>query len=427
MIGNLISTTAARLLIALGNLAILIIATRYIGAAGIGTVSLLILGISINQMVSSFVGGSVLVYLVPRHALLPLLLPSAIWAIFVSFTVSWVLKLFGLVPTELFIHLIGLSLLQAGLTISQNVLLGKEKVLLFNAIALLQTATMLSAIIVLMAGMHHHTVMAYVKGLYASFSLAMLSSSFFMLKYVKKARLIEPGLIRQLFRFGGYLQSASLMQLFNYRLSYYIIEKSFNRATLGLFSIGVQVAESLWIVSRSIAMVQYSRISNSNDPVANSKLTIDFIKLTTIITLSMLAILLILPASFFTFIFSRGFEQVTAVLLSLSPGILAVAVSNMFSHYFSGSGQPWHNTISSGIGLVFTVILGFSLIPVMGVTGAGLTASVAYLSGMLYQIVVFKRATGTSLRNFIPRPQELSAAWSILKHSISSKDKRARQ
>lgn len=427
MISKLISTTAARLLIALGNLAILIIATRYIGAAGIGTVSLLILGISINQMVSSFVGGSVLVYLVPRHALLPLLLPSGIWAIFVSFTGSLLLKLFGLVPAELFVHLIGLSLLQAGLTISQNVLLGKEKVLHFNAIALLQTITMLLTILTLMAGWHHHTVMAYVTGLYASFSLAMLSSSLLMLRYVKKAKLIEPGLIRQLFRFGGYLQSASLMQLFNYRLSYYIIEKTFNRATLGLFSIGVQVAESLWIVSRSIAMVQYSRISNSSDAVANSKLTIDFIKLTAIITLSMLMVLLILPSSFFTFIFSSGFEHVTAVLLSLSPGILAVAISNMFSHYFSGSGQPWHNTISSGIGLVFTVILGFSLIPVMGVTGAGLTASVAYLSGMLYQIVVFKRATGTSLRNFIPRPQELSAAWSILKHSISSKDKRARQ
>lgn len=427
MIGKLISTTAARLLIAMGNLAILIISTRYIGAAGIGTVSLLILGISINQMVSSFVGGSVLVYLVPRHALLPLLLPSVIWVICVSFAGSFLLRLFGLVPAELFIHLIGLSLLQGGLTISQNVLLGKEKVIQFNAIALLQTSTMFLSVLVLMAGLHHHTVMAYVGGLYASFGLAMLSSSLMTLRYVKKAKLFEPELIRQLFRFGGYLQSASLMQLFNYRLSYYIIEKTFDRATLGLFSIGVQVAESLWIVSRSIAMVQYSRIANSTDSGANSRLTIDFIKLTAIITLSMLVVLLILPSSFFTFIFSRGFEHVTVVLLSLSPGILAVAISNMFSHYFSGSGQPWHNTISSGIGLFFTVILGFTLIPVMGVTGAGITASVAYLAGMVYQFVVFKRTTCMPVRAFIPLPGELRAAWNVLKQALLLKDKGRRQ
>ncbi|MDD3743187.1 MAG: hypothetical protein PHX54_06140, partial [Lentimicrobiaceae bacterium] len=231
MISKLISTTAARLMIALGNLAILIVATRYIGAAGIGTVSLLILGISINQMVSSFVGGSVLVYLVPRHALLPLLVPSVLWAIVVSFTGSWLLGFSGLVPEELFIHLVRLSLMQAGLTISQNVLLGKEKVIHFNAIALLQTLSMLLTILMLMGGWQRHNVMAYVTGLYVSFGLALLISLVFTLRYIQRAKLIEPVLIRQLFRFGGYLQSASLMQLFNYRLSYYIIEKTFNRAT----------------------------------------------------------------------------------------------------------------------------------------------------------------------------------------------------
>lgn len=425
MINKLISTTAARLLIALGNLMILVIATRYIGAAGIGTVSLLILGISINQMVSSFVGGSVLVYLVPRHPLLSLLLPSWVWGAFTSVSGSLILKLFGLVPDELFIHLMGLSLLQATLTISQNVLLGKEKIFLFNAVALLQTLSMFASVLVLMALLQRHTVMAYVSSLYISFALAMIISNLITLPYLKKAKIFDPQLLRQLFRFGGYLQSASIMQLFNYRLSYYIIEKTFDRATLGLFSIGVQVAESLWIVSRSIAMVQYSRISNSDNEGANSKLTIDFIKLTSILTLAMLLLLLLLPASFFTFIFSSGFEKVTIVILSLSPGILAVAISNMFSHYFSGSGQPWHNTISSGIGLVFTVILGFTLIPAMGVTGAGITASAAYAAGMLYQFFIFKRMTGSLFSDFVPHWSEVAEAWRLLKQMLPEKGKRA--
>jgi stage V sporulation protein B len=90
------------------------------------------------------------------------------------------------------------------------------------------------------------------------------------------------------------------------------------------------------------------------------------------------------------------------VILSLAGGILAVAISLMLSHYFSGSGKPWHNTISSGIGLVFTLVLGFTLIPMLGLTGAGVTASVAYTAGMLYQLFVFIRISGAKWRSVLP-------------------------
>jgi len=188
------------------------------------------------------------------------------------------------------------------------------------------------------------------------------------------------------------------MQLFNYRLSYYIIEKYFDRATLGVFSIGVQISESVWIISKSIAMVQYARIANSTDEAYAHRLTSDFIKITGLITVAILAVLLVLPAQFFVLIFKAGFSNVTEVILSLSPGILAVALSLMLSHYFSGSGKPWHNTISSGIGLVFTVGLGFTLIPVYGISGAGLTASAAYMAGMLYQLFIFIRRSPNGWR-----------------------------
>ncbi|MBK6962861.1 MAG: polysaccharide biosynthesis C-terminal domain-containing protein [Bacteroidales bacterium] len=394
MIRRIVSTTASRLLTALVNLAIVWLSARSLGAEGMGTISLIILGISINQMISALVGGSALVYLVPRHPLRQLLMPAWIWAIMVSAGGSLLLGLFDLVPAEYITDLFWISLLQSYFTINQNVLLGKEKVFHFNLMAVAQVLLVLLSLGILFVGFSIYTVKSYVTALYISYGIVFLISYLLIFKFIERQKWWSGRILKEAFRFGGYLQAASFMQLFNYRLSYYIIEKYFDRATLGVFSIGVQISESVWIISKSIAMVQYARIANSNDPVYSRDLTAAFIRITAVLTLIILGVLLLLPSGFFVLIFRSDFSGLHNVILSLSGGILAVAISLMLSHYFSGSGRPWHNTISSGIGLVFTLVLGFTLIPLLGITGAGITASVAYTAGMLYQLFVFIRISG---------------------------------
>lgn len=410
MIRKIISTTASRLLIALINLGVVWISARNLGAAGMGTISLFILGISINQIFSALLGGSVLVYLVPRKPLLQLLLPAWIWSILVSVTGSFALGFFSLVPPEYVWDLILISILQSLFSVNQNVLLGKEKVKHFNLLATLQSALVLSSLAILFLFREWISVDAYICSLYISFSAVFVISILLIYKHIDWEHWWDPSILKETFRFGGYLQAAGIMQLFNYRLSYYIIEKYFDRATLGVFSIGVQISESVWIISKSIAMVQYARIANSNDPVYTRDLTAAFIRITTLLTLAITGALLILPSSFFVLIFHSDFGNLHPVILSLSAGILAVAISLMLSHYFSGNGKPWHNTISSGIGLAFTLLLGFILIPQMGIIGAGITASVAYSAGMLYQLIIFliiSKANWKSIQPFNPDFKEL--------------------
>jgi len=424
MIHRIISTTASRLLIALVNLAVVWMAARSLGAEGMGTISLIILGISINQMVSALVGGSALVYLVPRHPLMQLLMPAWVWAVIVSAAGSLLLDWFSLVPHGFILDLFWISLLQSYFSINQNVLLGKEKVFHFNLMAVLQVVILLVSLVVLFAGFSMFSVRAYIIALYISFGCVFLISYSLIFKFIDRRQGWNWQILRETFRFGGYLQAAGFMQLFNYRLSYYIIEKYFDRATLGVFSIGVQISESVWIISKSIAMVQYARIANSRDPVYSRDLTAAFIRITTLLTLVILGFLLILPSGFFVLIFRSDFSNLHQVILSLSAGILAIAISLMLSHYFSGSGKPWHNTISSGVGLIFTLLLGFVLIPRMGITGAGITSSVAYTAGTVYQLIVFVRVSGAKWKSLQPFGKDYLKVLQLLKKETGLFDNR---
>lgn len=402
MIRNLLSTTASRLIIAIINLSIVWLTARYLGAGILGTIALIILAISIIQLVTAVMAGSSLVYQTSRHPISSLLMLAWLW-IFLSGIPVWIiLLLMNLIPEGYSTHVLVLSILGSIITVNQNIFLGKEKIDLFNGLAIVQSLIVLIVLSIMILYFKWLDTNAWVIAQYCSMILCALTGILISFSSIEELRMPGKKLIREAFRFGGYLQAASIMQLFNYRLSYYLIEKFFDRATLGVFSLGVQIAESVWIIAKSMAVLLYSRLSNNRDNEYSRSLTVNFIKVTIFVTVILIGIILLLPDKFYVFIFRSEFAEITTVIASLSIGILSVAVSLMFSHYFSGTGKPVHNTVSSGLGLFFTVLCGFTLIPIWGITGAGITASVSYLSSMLYQLVVFKKMTSVSLISFIP-------------------------
>lgn len=407
MIRNLLSTTASRVLIAMINLGIVWMSARYLGASAMGSISLIILGISIIQIITSVLAGSSIVYQASRHPLADLLTIAWIWILVAGIPVWLILSLANLIPREFTFDVLILSILGGVITVNQNVLLGKERVNAYNGMAVLQSLLVLLPLFLLLWVGKWMDVRAYVTAQYISMGSCTLIGTLMILPPIKSFRKPSMTLVKEAAGFGGYLQAASLMQLFNYRLSYYIIEKFYDRATLGVFSVGVQIAESVWIVAKSMAVLQYSRISNSRNNQYAIRLTVNFLKFTGLVTFVLIGMVLLLPQEFFVWIFRSDFSNITRVIASLSAGIMALALSLMFSHYFSGTGQPKHNTISSGIGLLFTVILGFTLIPRFGLTGAGFTASFSYLAGMLYQFFIFKKNTHVRWMDFVPGKKDV--------------------
>ena len=83
------------------------------------------------------------------------------------------------------------------------------------------------------------------------------------------------------------------------------------------------------------------------------------------------------------------------------------------SHFLSGTGRIAQNLIGSGLGMVATVILGWALVPVLGVQGAALTASVAYSTSLVYQLIVFLRLTKVPVGELLPHTGDVRKARSL--------------
>jgi O-antigen/teichoic acid export membrane protein len=400
MFKKIIGTIGAKVITTLLAMLIVVINARYLGASKVGTINLIIPAIMIINLVNNFVGGPALVYLLPRTDIMKLLVPSYLWAVISSAIVTVVLQLLSLIPEGFFVHVMILSFILSMYTINFLVLLGKENIRAYNTIALLQMFLQLLLVMAIFFLFNYREVMGYILALYASYIFAFIYSSILVIPLFRKADLtgMKP-VLKEIFRFGTVMQTGNIVQMLNYRASYYFLESFFSRAMVGIYAVGVQVSEGIWLVARSIAMVQYTRISNENDRKYAARLTLNLVKMTLLLTLVILGALLVLPTSVYTFIFGKEFYQVKLVMVSLTAGILLFSISIILSPFFSGIGKPRHNTIASLIGLVFTILLCILLIPRMGMVGAGLAASASYASAMIYQGIMFVRFTGITWRN----------------------------
>lgn len=421
MFNKIFFTFSTRFLAAILNFLIVVITAKYLGAENRGIISLIVLGITINLMVNNLIGGSALVYLVPRGSVFKLFVPSYIWAIVSSFVLTLVLRYFKLIPLDFSAHIFFLSLLQSLGSVNLTIFLGQEKIKLYNSISLLQTLLLFFSILGMFFILSNKSVSAYVYSLYIAFGFSFVASLTFILKELEITTLSDfKKTISDILKQSFFIQLANVIQILNYRLSYFILASQAGASVLGVYSTGVSVAESVWLIGKSIAMVQYARIANSNDINYSRALTIKLSKLSFLFTLAVVVPLVFLPSQFFRFVFGNEFGAIREVLIYLSVGVVSIGVSTIYVHYFSGIGKNYINTIASSAGFLLTLLFCLLLIPKYGLIGAAAGTSLSYLVTSVYLFIMFIKETGLKYSMLLLSREDFTSFKGELKELIKT-------
>jgi hypothetical protein len=168
MVKKILGTITTRILTAVITLASILINGWFLGADKMGTISLIILAITLIQMMNNFVGGGALVYLYPRTDLAKLFLPSYIWVIITSFSGTCILGLLERIPEGYFGHVLVLSLILSFSSVNFMILMGQERIRAFNIINLIQVISFFILLMFWILVLQIHEVISYLVGLYAS-------------------------------------------------------------------------------------------------------------------------------------------------------------------------------------------------------------------------------------------------------------------
>jgi len=402
----ILNTFAIKLLSAICNLVIAIVVSRYLGTSGKGEQSLILATISMVLIFSNIVGGATIVYLSSRKPFLHIISLSYLWSIFSSLVSFFLLKSLKIVDSNYVIHVVALSYIFSILSINSNILLGKEKVIFSNIINTFPSLLTIISLLIYIKFSNERNANIYINSLYFSFSLTYILSLLFLLGLPKNTTNTEfKGILNSfglMIRLGFYNQLSHIAGILNARLSFYLLEKYHGTSMLGIYSNGVSISEAVWLISGSMAMVQYSMVSNSNDIVFSQKLSASLSKFGIFISIILIIPLIVLPSAFFEAIFGNDFINTNVVIICLAPGVVFYNYSLILGHYFSGNGKYYINTLISFLGLIVTVFLSLWLIPSLGYIGAGISTSISFIISACFITFFFISESKMNIKEILP-------------------------
>lgn len=415
MFKKILGTGATRILNLLIGFANMMLGAKLLGAAEWGIGYMVVVDVSFLLIGVELLAGSGLVYFTPRKKLSTLMLVSYSWiivAIALYALVFWLLSYFpgtfgNIVPQGYAKITLLMVLVYSFHNFNLNIFLGKEKVHLYNWVFSIQILTQITVFCVLLFGFHITDAHAFIYSLLSGYSVATIVGFCFLLPMVKKEGFDSIKITaKEMFSYGAIIQLSTLVSTLNKRLSMFLLKQHWGDERVGVFSSGTQITEGVKIIGNSLALVQFSALSNMTDRKEAVKLTLRFIKIAVLFTFIALAVIVLLPTSFYEWVLSKEFSEIKRVMLFMSPGIIFLAGHTILAHYFSGTGQPKYNLYASLTGLCFTIPSTLLLVKPFGIDGAAISSSITFAASFTYHWIIFRKQSSARLSDLLPNKED---------------------
>lgn len=385
---NTFITLVGKVAILLLNFAIVVLTTRFWGAAGRGVISLFVADLGLIAIFANVFNGSSVSYYIQRVSASKLGTQAYIWALLIAL-VGALFELCFKTPL-LALLFFAIACLAACLSFHNALYIGKQKIKAYNLITVIQPALILLLTLLFSFLFPQITYYAYFCAYLLATFITLGIASRITRKEIEQVKFQwDRRAAKDSFLFGWKTELSSLLQFFNYRLTYYVLGYYLGNASVGIFSIGVTLSEAIWILSRSISLVQYSQVLQEGNTQTARRHTARAALFSAIGSLLCLVVALLLPVQLYTFIFGEEFASVKIILWILSPGILAIAISNVYGNYFSATKQLNVLIIKSLAGVLATAVLAVVLVPTLEIQGACIVNSISYLLSSTILILAY--------------------------------------
>jgi O-antigen/teichoic acid export membrane protein len=211
---------------------------------------------------------------------------------------------------------------------------------------------------------------------------------------------IHVELIQRYISYGWRANSMQLVTFFNLRLDQFLVSIFLGLAQVGIYSVAVTMAELAGSLAEAVAMSLLARVSTL-DRDAAIYLTGRTARITLTTTIVACGVMLLIGNFIILILFGNDYASSVSALVLLLPGVMAISLSKVLINHLAGTGRPEIGLYASLIGLVCTLIGDFTLIPILGIAGAALTSSVAYIAGGLVVTWAYLRDSKQHIRNIL--------------------------
>lgn len=203
--------------------------------------------------------------------------------------------------------------------------------------------------------------------------------------------------IPRLVKFGFFPMLSLLMTTLNYRVDILMLEGKVPDAAIGVYSVGVQLAERVWLIPDAMKGVMTSHLAKGKGPSETAYV----IRVCNTVCLGIVLAIVVLGKPFLDIAFGPEAEGSYTVTLILLFGVFTLIYYKLIAAYNIAMGKQNVSFGLLSVGVAANVIANFFLIPVWGIYGAGVASVISYTISAVLFIIYFCRTTKISFRSML--------------------------
>lgn len=193
----------------------------------------------------------------------------------------------------------------------------------------------------------------------------------------------------KLIRFGFFPMLSLLMATLNYRVDVIMLNGQVPDSAIGIYSVGVTVAERVWMIPDAMKGIMVSHLAKGKD--ANETALV--IRLCNTGCLGLVLAIAAVGQPFITWVFSAEYQGAYQITLILLLGVFSMIYYKAIANYNIAMGKQVVSFFLLTASVISNIIANCLLIPVWGIYGAGVASVISYaLCGLLF-MVFFRRTT----------------------------------
>jgi O-antigen/teichoic acid export membrane protein len=220
--------------------------------------------------------------------------------------------------------------------------------------------------------------------------------------------------LRYFLGYSGISFICSLLQFLNYKMDFWIINYFYGNASLGVYSLSATLAQLVWILPQSIALILF--------PMSSYMQKEELLDVTNkLCRVSVFIVLVLLPfacicALFIPEIFGKDFTGSVRLFYFFLIGTLPYILIKIIASVFAGTGKVIYNFYASFFGFLVALVFYFLLIPAWGLTGGALASSASYMLTAFIGIWFYRYRYGVPLKEILwIRSSDLTRLFSLIR------------
>ncbi|NQU34665.1 MAG: polysaccharide biosynthesis C-terminal domain-containing protein [Bacteroidetes bacterium] len=212
-----------------------------------------------------------------------------------------------------------------------------------------------------------------------------------------KIRLVYiPAIVKRLLKLGIMFAFTFFVIQLNYRIDILLLEKLSTIHEVGIYSLGIHIAEQLWQIPFAISIVLFSRTANIKDQSLMTESTVSLARLSFVLIFVLSLIAILIAPYLIPLVFGVDFTASVEILQFILPGVIILVIFRVISGQLAGMGKPQLAVYVFLPALIINVILNFFLIPKYGGKGAAIASNISYTLGTLGYWIIYTKVVNIS-------------------------------